>query len=122
MVLTDTLDMVGVQLCATWTQTRTKNGNILKEKVSKICRSWKAGKFMPVILRPYSINTFVLSKLWFRSSNVNLRVGDVASFNSSIKSWIYADFLVKPEEETMFRQRSKGGLGVIWSIKKHSHI
>ena len=48
MRLTESLDMVGVQLCSTWTKTRQKNGDIIKDKVSSICRSWKSGKFMPL--------------------------------------------------------------------------
>ena len=61
MRLTDTLDMVGVQLCSTWTNTRRKNGEMLQQKVSILSRSWRSGKFMPLSLRPYSANSFALS-------------------------------------------------------------
>ena len=33
MVITDTLDMVGVKLCETWAQSRNKNGKQIKDKV-----------------------------------------------------------------------------------------
>ena len=86
MRLTDTLDMVGVQLCAVWTATRRKNGETIQQKVKNLIGSWRTGKFMPLRLRPYSVNTFALSKVWFRCSTVNLREGDYAAVNSSVKN------------------------------------
>ena len=37
MRITDTLDMIGVQLCALWSVTRRKNGEMVRQKVQKIC-------------------------------------------------------------------------------------
>ena len=85
MRLTDTLDMVGVQLCPTWSKTRQKNGDIVIEKVKNITGSWRAGKFMPLTSRPFSVNTFVLSKIWFKCSTINLRRGDITAINSTVK-------------------------------------
>ena len=82
MRITDTLDMVGVQLCATWSKSRQKNGIILQTKMSKVTKSWKSGKFMPFTDRPISLNCFALSKMWFRCWNVNLRTCDINSINS----------------------------------------
>ena len=96
MRLTDTLDMVGVQLCSTWTKTRGKNGEILQKKLSSLLGSWRTGKFMPLLLRPLSANTFALSKVWFRCATVNLREADFLAFNSSIKKWLYSDLLLIP--------------------------
>ena len=113
MRLTETLDMVGVQLCATRGQTRMKNGNILRDKVSKICGSWKAGKFMPFTARPFSANSFSLSKVWFRCHKVNIRQSDINSIHSSVKRWLYADMIIKPEEKVLFRSVKLGGLGLV---------
>ena len=52
LVLSDHLDMVGVQLRAIWTQTRKVNGDIIQERVSKTIKPWRAGKFMPLSMRP----------------------------------------------------------------------
>ena len=38
---------------------------------------------------------------------------DVSKITSSVKSWIYADQLLKPEELVMHRPASYGGLGVL---------
>ena len=110
MRLTDTLDMVGVQLTATWSSTRRKNGDTIKQKVANLCGAWRGGKFMNLTERPFSINTFALSKVWFRSAIVNLREGDISAINSSIKKWLYADMLLKPEEKVLLCLIENGGL------------
>ena len=72
MVISDHLDMVGVELRATWTQTRKANGDIIQKRISNTMNPWKAGKFMPLTMRPWSINSFALSKCWFRCHSVDL--------------------------------------------------
>ena len=68
---------------------------------------------MPLVLRGHSINTYCLSKLWFRCGSVDLKSGDINKMISSIKSWVYADHLIKPLEVTLYRRRNEGGLGLI---------
>ena len=67
---------------------------------------------MPLLDRPFSVNTFALSKVWFRSYTINLREGDFSSINSSIKRWLYADQFIKPEEMVLLRPIHQGGLGL----------
>ena len=71
IILSDHLDMVGVQLHATWTQTRKSNGDIVQQRVSSTVNPWRAGKFMPLTMRPWSINCYVLSKVWFKCGSVD---------------------------------------------------
>ena len=97
IVLSEHLDMVGVQLKSTYTQTRKVNCDTLLDKVSNIIGPWKGGKFMPLTMRPSSLNTFCLSKLWFRCSSVDLRAGDHKKITSEVKSWLFADQLEYPE-------------------------
>ena len=47
---------------------------------------------------------------------MDLREGDFAAINSSVKCWLYADLLEKPSETVMCRPPSHGGLGV-YSVK-----
>ena len=105
--------MVGVQLCATPTQTRQVNGNKLQEKVKNTIGPWRGGKFMPLIQRSFSVNTYCTSKLWFRAASINLRENDIKEINSQIRSWIFADQLERPEDIVLYRPRDKGGLGLI---------
>ena len=67
---------------------------------------------MPLILRPWSLNTFCLSKIWYRTACVDLRVGDSTTITSSVKGWLYQDLLLKPQEIVMYREVHEGGLGV----------
>ena len=110
MALSDSLEMVGVELKSTWTQTRKANGEIIQSRVSNTINSWKSGKFMDLTSRPWSINSFALSKVWFRCHTVDLRVVDHTSVTSKVKSWLYQDQLLKPEEMVLHRPISMGGL------------
>ena len=116
MRLTDTLDMVGVSLSATWAATRKNNGEILRDKLAKLCGAWKSGKFMSLTDRPFSANTYALSKVWFRCYSVNLRQSDINFILSAVKKWLYADLFLKPEPMILFRPPMQGGLGLI-SVK-----
>jgi hypothetical protein len=111
--LSDHLDFVGVELRATFTQTRKVNGDILQTRVKNTIGPWKAGRFMPISQRPYSANCYALSKVWFKCCVVNLRVQDINSINSMIKSWLYQDLLLKPSELVLFRKTDDGGLGLL---------
>ena len=110
--LTDHLDFLGCKLFANYNATRRENGEILQKKVKEKMNKWKSGKFMPLTLRPWSLNTYCLSKLWYRTACVDLRVGDTTTITSSIKGWLYQDLLLKPQEIMMYRQVYEGGLAV----------
>ena len=64
-------------------------------------------------MRSWSVNQYCLSKVFFRTHSVDLRVMDVNKITSSVKSWMYADQLLKPEELVMYRPAIQGGLGVL---------
>ena len=110
--LSDHLDFVGVELRATFQQTRKVNGDQLQDRVKNTVGPWKAGRFMPLTLRPFSANTHALSKVWFKCSSVNLRNQDIDTINSQVKSWLYQDCLEKPNELVLYRDSQDGGLGL----------
>ena len=58
------------------------------------------------------MNNYCLSKVWFKSASIDLRVVDTTKITSLIKSWVYADQLEKPEEIVLYRSRNQGGLNV----------
>ena len=105
--------MVGVELRATWTQKRKANGDIVQNRVTNTCKQLKTGKFMHLSMRSWSVNQNCLSKVWFKTHSVDLRAMDVNSVTSSVKSWLYADQLVKPEEK-MYRPSTQY---IMWSWK-----
>ena len=111
--LSDHLDFVGVELRATFSQTRKVNGEILQARVKNTIGPWKAGRFMPLTQRPYSANCYALSKVWFKCPVVNLRVQDIQAINSQVKSWMYQDLLLKPSELVLYRGGLDGGLGLL---------
>ena len=112
MTISDHLEMLGVELKATWSQTRKANGDICQARVGDTIRQWKSGKFMHMNMRSWSLNQYCLPKIWFRTHSVDLRVQDVTKITSLIKSWLYQDQFLKPEELVMYRPPSVGGLGI----------
>ena len=112
MTISDHLDMLGVELRATWVQTRKANGDEVQKRVESTTRQWRSGKFMQLSLRSWSLNSYCLSKVWFKTHCIDLRQQDVNKILSSVKSWLYADQFLKPEEIVMFRPSSFGGLGI----------
>ena len=110
--LSEHLDFVGVELRATFIQTRKANGDQLQTKVKNTVGPWKAGKFMPLTIRPFSANNYALAKVWFKCSTMNLRLQDITAINSQVKSWLYQDCLEKPNELVLYRRPENGGLGL----------
>ena len=112
MTLSDLLDMLGVTLMATWAKTRKANGDAVQLKVKNTINPWKSGKFLPVTQRGWSLNSYALPKIWFRSKSVDLRVCDIQKLTSTYKSWLYQDMLIKPEEMILHRPHNQGGIGL----------
>ena len=104
---------------STFVQTIKVNGDQLQQRVKNTVGPWKAGRFMPLTLRPYSANTYALSKVWFKCSSVNLRNQDIDSITSQVKSWLYQDCLEKPSELVLYRDSLVGGLG-LFHVKTRS--
>ena len=113
IALSDHLDMIGVKLMANYSDSRKVNCDALVKQIQVRIGAWCGGRFMSLCDRPTSINTYGLSKAWFKSASINLRVSDFAAINKSIKSWVFRDLAEKPEEIVQYRRRSEGGLGMI---------
>lgn len=67
---------------------------------------------MPITNHPRSVNTFALSKIWYRSAAIYIKCGDITKIDSRIKSWVYQDNFEKPEQEILCRKIEDGGLGL----------
>ena len=85
--------MVGVELKAMRMQTKKVNGDIVQTRVSNTINMWKSGKFMDLSSRPWSLNSYALRKVWFKCHTVDLRVTDINSITSNVKSWLFQDQL-----------------------------
>ena len=66
--------------------TRKLNKVDLQSRVQNCIGSWRSGKFMPLVFRSFSTNTYCLSKVWFRTGSIDLRVGDIKAITSKVKS------------------------------------
>ena len=84
LTILEHLDILGVKLFANFNQTRSKNGEILMKKINNLINGWKSGKFMPLLDRSTSINTFALSKIWYRAASINFKMGDIDNMQSKL--------------------------------------
>ena len=84
----------------------------MKQRVKDQVGSWKSGKFLPITSRPWSLNNYCLSNLWYRNGCLDVRLGDSSAIVSSVKSWLYQDMLEKLQEMVTFWQVELGGLGL----------
>ena len=110
MTISEHLEMLGVELRSTWVHPRKANGDVAQSRVENTIKQWKSGKFMELNMRSWSINQYCLSKAWFRSHSVDFRAQDSNKITSLVKSWLYADMYLKPEENIMYRPPSYGDL------------
>ena len=113
MKLTDNLNFLGVQLAKNASTTRSINGEVLTERVKSKIASFKAGRFSPLVCRPYAANTYIMSKICYRAAVFDLRCKDLKSIQSSVKSWISQDLLMKPKETILHRAAEDGGMGLL---------
>ena len=88
---------------------------MVKEQIG----SWKAGKFLPLTSRPWSLYSYCLSRLWYRVSCLDIRAMDSSAISSSVKSWMYQDMLIKPQEIMLYRSTELGGLG-LYNVRARS--
>ena len=110
--LTESLDYLGCKLCATYQASKKENGIILVKKINDLISCWKSGKFLPLTSRPWSLNSFCLSKIWYRLACLEVKVGDLEKIISTMKSWLYQDSILKPPENVLYRSPENGGLGL----------
>ena len=75
--------------------------------------------------RGVPVSTHVASKkVFFKCSGIDTRTRttDMTASTASIKSWLFQDQLVKPEDFLLYRKRADGGLGLIHpKVKAHRH-
>ena len=113
MKLSDSLSMLGVELTPNWQSTRKLNCDYIKAKIKNTIGAWKSGKYMPLVCRPFSLNTYCLSKVWYMTGSIVLRQGDIQDMTSKCKSWCYQDMFLKPSEVSLYREIQQGGLGLL---------
>ena len=109
LLVTDNADVLGVQIYEKWSETLRVNGDKLVEKVTGIASKWRSGRFYPFILRPRIVNTYLYSGIWYRSSVLNLRVGDVEKIQKRGNSYIYSDSFLRPEKVVNYLSKDRAG-------------
>ena len=95
MLVVQELNILGVKMPRSSNTSRNINGEDLAQRVKDTIAGYKAGRFLPLVSRPSSANTFILSKLSYRSSIFNLRQQDINKMQSATKQWVTQGMLLK---------------------------
>ena len=97
MLVVQELNILGVKMPRSSNTSRNINGEDLDlaQRVKDTIAGYKAGRFLPLVSRPSSANTFILSKLSYRSSIFNLRQQDINKMQSATKQWVTQGMLLK---------------------------
>ena len=110
--LSDQLDFIGVTLTATFMQTRRLNCEVIEKRVCDTVNAWRGGKFMSIVERGHSVNTYAFSKAVFRCSSVPLRLETEDRVHSAARVWMMQDCYEKPAATVLHRAPDDGGLGL----------
>ena len=89
------------------------NGEDPAQRVKDTIVGYKAGRFLPLVSRPLSANTFISLKLSYRSAIFNLQQQDINKTQSATKQWVTQGMLLKPPELLLHRNPEEGGLGLV---------
>lgn len=118
LAVVEELNFLGVKLARTTTKSRSINGEEMTNRVRNKIASYKAGRHSPLICRPYVINTYVMSKVVYRSGVLNIRAKDTDTIQSAAKQWLYQDLLLRPPETLLYREEELGGLGMVHAASR----
>ena len=111
--LSESLDFIGVNLCATFSKTRQSNCEIVERRVSDTVNPWRGGKFMSIVERGHSVNCYGFSKAFFKCASIPLRRETENRVHSVARTWILQDCFEKPSVKVLHRSSEHGGLGLL---------
>ena len=95
MLVVQELNILRVKMTRSSNTSRNINRDNLAQRVKDTIAGYKAGRFLPLVSRPSSANTYILSKLTYRSSIFNLRQQDINKMQSATKQWVTQGMLLK---------------------------
>ena len=113
MAIVSEINMLGVTLTRSASKTRAANGEELVKRVQKKLNVYRAGRLSPLTCKPHTANTYLLSKISYRSGVVSLRASDTRKLQSALKQWVSQELLQKPAEVLLYRDKSEGGLELV---------
>ena len=116
--VTDRIEVLGISLYQTWTNTKSKTGEKLINKISNITRKWNGGRFYDLLLRPHIVNTYLLSNIWYYASVIDLKVSDTTSVQSMSNKYVHSNSSLRPETIANYADKKSGGLGVVYVKSK----
>ena len=103
--------MLGLTLYALYQKTLKENGDAIQTKTKNIVGPWLI-RHVCLTQRPWSINTYLYSKVYHKAHCIALRRCDINEIKKQTNRFLYADQLEKPGELLTYRKPREGGLGL----------
>ena len=103
--------MLGAELFASLFKTKQNSGKKLAKKFANVSGPWRT-RFMALTQRPWSVNSYLLPKAYFRCHIIPLRKGDISEMKKHMNSFLFCDQYERPNDIAKYRPRLQGGLGL----------
>ena len=101
-----------MKIFESWSKTRHKAGDELKQKIKSIRDTWRRGRFYDFLLRPHVVNTYLFSNIWHKASSINLLCSDMDKIQSEGNDYVFADCYLRPEKCVNYISKGEGGLKI----------
>ena len=111
--VTDHLEILGVKLFESWRATQKENGIKVVNKVSRVADRWKGGRFYDFLLRPYIVNTYLFSNIWYAASVLDLQLGHLDEIQKKGNQYLHSDCFLKPQIIANYLPRDQMGLEMV---------
>ena len=116
--IADHLDMLGIPLYAFYRKTQEESGDEMIKKCKNTVGPWLIRR-VPFTQQPWSINTYLYSKLYHRCHILPLRKADFNDIAKQSNRILYCDQFEKPGPVVVHKPKDKRGLG-LHSVKEKS--
>ena len=112
LLVTETLEILGVKIFESYSDTRRDFGSKMVEKIETISNIWKGGRFYDFLLRPHVVNTYLFSNVWHKGSVIELLCEHSDKIQSLGNKYVFRGCYFSPERVVNYLDKSDGGLQI----------
>ena len=112
LLVTETLEILGVKIFESYSDTRRDFGSKMVEKIEAISNKWKGGRFYDFLLRPHVVNTYLFSNVWHKGSVIELLCEHSDKIQSLGNNYIFRGCYFRPEKVVNYLDKRDGGLQI----------
>ena len=111
--ITNHVEILGILLYESWRTSQRENGSKILKKVKLVADKWKGGRFYDFLLRPYIVNTYLFSNIWYSAGVIDLQLGHLDDIQKRGNQYVHSDCFLKPQKVANYLEKGKMGLGIV---------